>query len=177
LICAKTDLDTVNGINMTDAAVTPEEVVEKPSKLLLILGLVAALIGGGGGFYAAYAGLIFGSESNEEQTAVHDKAGTMPDVAFVPVEPLVISLSPSANSRHLRFRAQLEVPSQHATAVEVLMPRVVDVLNGYLRALEIQDIESAAALTRLRAQMLRRVQIVAGPGRINDLLIMEFVLN
>ncbi len=57
------------------------------------------------------------------------------------------------------------------------MPRVVDVLNGYLRALEIQDIESAAALTRLRAQMLRRVQIVAGPGRINDLLIMEFVLN
>jgi flagellar FliL protein len=56
LICAKTDFDTVNGINMTDAAVTPEEVVEKPSKLLLILGLVAALIGGGGGFYAAYAG-------------------------------------------------------------------------------------------------------------------------
>ena len=62
---------------MTDAAVTPEEAVEKPSKLPLILGLVAALIGGGGGFYAAYAGLIFGGESNAEQTAVHDEAGTM----------------------------------------------------------------------------------------------------
>jgi flagellar FliL protein len=29
----------------------------------------------------------------------------------------------------------------------------------------------------LRAQMLRRVQIVAGEGRIRDLLIMEFVLS
>ena len=34
-----------------------------------------------------------------------------------------------------------------------------------------------AALTRLRAQMLRRVQIVTGPDNVNDLLIMEFVLT
>ena len=50
-------------------------------------------------------------------------------------------------------------------------------MNGYLRAVEVRDIESAAALTRLRAQLLRRVQIVAGQERVNDLLIMEFVLN
>ena len=30
---------------------------------------------------------------------------------------------------------------------------------------------------RLRGQMLRRVQLVVGDGRVNDLLIMEFVLN
>ena len=57
------------------------------------------------------------------------------------------------------------------------MPRVIDVLNSYLRALEIGDIADAAALVRLRAQMLRRIQIVTGAGRVNDLLIMEFVLN
>ena len=56
-------------------------------------------------------------------------------------------------------------------------PRVVDVLNSYLRALEPSDLEANSILVRLRAQMLRRIQIVTGAGRVNDLLIMEFVLN
>jgi flagellar FliL protein len=50
-------------------------------------------------------------------------------------------------------------------------------LNGYLRALEAGDLEDRSALTRLRGQMLRRVKMVTGRGRVNDLLIMEFVLN
>lgn len=162
---------------MSDALADPTEEAKKPSKLPLILGLLAALIGGGGGFFAAYSGMIMGAESHASTADAPVEAGALPDVAFVPVEPMIVSLSPASNNRHLRFRAQLEVPSDHASDVEMLMPRVIDVLNGYLRALEIRDIESASAMTRLRAQMLRRVQIVAGPGRVNDLLIMEFVLN
>ena len=162
---------------MTDeAAETPEE-AQKPSKMPLILGVVALLLGAGGGFFATFSGLILAPESSAEMVQNDEAPADLPDVAFVPVEPMVISLSPGAQGRHLRFRAQLEVPSQHATDVETILPRVVDVLNGYLRALETKDIESPAALTRLRAQMLRRVQIVTGPGRVNDLLIMEFVLS
>ena len=101
----------------------------------------------------------------------------MPDVAFVAVDPLVVSLGFGAEARHLRFRAQLEVPSHHHSEVETLLPRVIDVLNSYLRALEVSDLADASALVRLRAQMLRRIQIVTGAGRVNDLLIMEFVLN
>ena len=57
------------------------------------------------------------------------------------------------------------------------MPRVLDVLNTYLRAVEVRDLEEPAALARLRAQMLRRVQVVTGEGRVRDLLVTEFVLN
>jgi flagellar FliL protein len=57
------------------------------------------------------------------------------------------------------------------------MPRIVDVTNTYLRALKLADLEDSQALIRLRAQLLRRMQVVTGEGRINDLLIMEFVLN
>lgn len=162
---------------MTDVtADTPEE-APKPSKLPLILGIVALLLGAGGGFFATFSGLILAPESMEAIESEITAPGDLPDVSFVEVEPMVISLSPSSQGRHLRFRAQLEVPSQYASDVESILPRVVDVLNGYLRALETSDIESPAALTRLRAQMLRRVQIVTGPGRVNDLLIMEFVLT
>lgn len=159
----------------------PEEAVDeepkKSSKKPLVLGLVAALIGSGGGFYAAFSGMILGDDSHamdhEEEIVVSELA----DIAFVPVDRMIVSLRPGSANRHLSFRAQLEVPSQHESDVQTLLPRVVDVLNGYLRALETADLENPAALTRLRAQMLRRVQIVAGAGRINDLLIMEFVLN
>jgi flagellar FliL protein len=51
------------------------------------------------------------------------------------------------------------------------------VLNGYLRAVETSDLENPAALVRLKAQMLRRIQIVTGEGRVRDLLVSEFVLN
>ncbi len=53
----------------------------------------------------------------------------------------------------------------------------MDILNGYLRAVDVRDLEDPSALIRLRAQMLRRIQIVTGEGRVKDLLIMEFVLN
>ncbi len=57
------------------------------------------------------------------------------------------------------------------------MPRVLDVLNTYLRAVEVRDLEEPSSLARLRAQMLRRIQVVTGEGRVRDLLISELVLN
>ena len=57
------------------------------------------------------------------------------------------------------------------------MPRVLDTLNTYLRAVDVADLENPAALAKLRAQMLRRVQVVTGEGRVRDLLVTEFVLN
>ncbi len=163
---------------MSDTATEIEEEPKKSSKLPLILGAVLALVGGGGGFFAAWSGMIFGPEETEsaakEETSVESESL---DIAYVAVDPLVISLPNSSSARHLKFRAHLEVPLGSEEAVEKVVPRVVDVLNSYLRALEPSMLEDPSALARLRAQMLRRVQVVAGPGKVRDLLIMEFVLT
>lgn len=148
---------------------------KKRSKLPLLLGLVLALLLGGGGFYASWSGLIFGPATPEH--AAEEKPGPLPDIAFVAVEPVVISLGPGSSSRHLKFTAQLEVAKAYAEEVGVLMPRILDVLNSYLRAVSVSDLENPAAMAKLRAQMLRRVQIVTGEGRVRDLLVTEFVLN
>lgn len=165
---------------MADETETEDVPSKKSSKVPLMLGLVLALAGGGGGFYAVQSGLILGNDSHaEHKEDAHEKETVavkdMPDIAFVPVEPIVVSLN--GQGGHLRFRAQLEVGSSYKSEVENLMPRVVDVLNNYLRALETEDLANGGSLTKLRAQMLRRVQIVTGGGRVKDLLIMEFVLN
>ncbi len=164
---------------MADATVDDEEIPKKSSKLPLIIGVVLALVGGGGGFYAANSGMILATESPKSETdeQAYEDAEPARDFSFVPMAPLTISLTASNRYDHLIFRGELEVNKKYVAEVEAILPRIVDVLNSYLRALEPSDLENAASLTRLRSQMLHRVQIVAGPGRVNDVLIMEFVLN
>jgi flagellar protein FliL len=89
----------------------------------------------------------------------------------------VISLGAASRNSHLRFTAQLEVQSGAVADVTLLLPRIMDVLNGYLRAIDVAEIEDPGALVKMRAQMLRRVQIVSGENRVRDLLVTEFVLN
>ena len=164
---------------MTDTnADAVEEEAPKASKLPLILGLVAALLGAGAGFFATFSGMILAPEVEDvvpEEEELEPLA--LADVAYVPIDPLIISIGAPTDRRHLRFRAQLEVPKKYKTDVETVMPRIVDVLNGYLRAVHIEDLEKSTALIKLRSHMFRRVEIVTGKGRVNDLLVMEFVLN
>lgn len=143
----------------------------KRRKLPLLLGFAGALAAGGGGFYATYSGLLMATAASGPAVAA------LPDIAFVPLDPLIVGLGASARARHLRFTAQIEVVARHRSEVETLRPRILDLLNGYLRAIEPAEIEAPGALLRLRAQMLRRIQIITGEGRVRDLLVTEFVIN
>jgi flagellar FliL protein len=157
-------------------ATTSDPPPRRSSRLPLILGLFLALAGGGGGFLAVRTGLLpFGHGAAPAEGAV-----PMPPLApasFVTLDPLVISLPRATGRQFLRIVAALDVPPEHAAEVGALSPRIIDVMNGYLRAVEPADFEDRAVLARLRAQLLRRIQVVAGEGRVRDLLILEFVLT
>lgn len=161
---------------MSDATAESPGSPARSKKTPLILGLVLAVSGAGAGYYAVSSGLIpFGHAAGEAPRIDHPDA--LPDIAFVEMEPIMITLNDDRKAQYLRFRAQLEVDAAYREDVQLILPRVVDVLNSYLRALDLEDIRDPQALTRLRAQMLRRIQIVAGQGRVRDLLVMDFVLN
>ena len=158
---------------MADAEQPQDVAPKKRSKMPLLIGGALAVLLGAGGFYATFSGLILAP--SESHTT--DEVAALPDIAFVPVDPLVISLGNGAANRHLRVTSQLEVAGGHADEVTHLLPRIMDVMNGYLRAIDVAELENPAGLVRMRAQMLRRVQMVTGDGRVRDLLVTEFVLN
>ncbi len=162
---------------MSEQTAENDEVKKKGILMPLLIGLILCLAGAGGGFFAVQSGIIGGAGSSSSAERVAKPSSRSDDVAFLPIEPLIISIGEAGANRHLRFQAQLEVDTAYADEVTAIMPRIVDVLNGYLRALRLADIEDNVALFRLRAQMLRRVQLVAGPDRVKDVLIQEFVLN
>ncbi|MGC8201133.1 flagellar basal body-associated FliL family protein [Aliiroseovarius sp. PTFE2010] len=163
---------------MADEEETEGEEPKKGSKKPLLIGLVLALVLGGGGFFAVYSGMFLAPDSVvADGSASEDVDIELPDVAFVALDPLIINTGANGGRQHLRFQAQLEVSPVYVPEVEVMLPRIIDILNGYLRAVEIRDLQDPMSLIRLRAQMLRRIQVVVGEGRVRDLLIMEFVLN
>ena len=151
-----------------------EDGEEEPKKKKggLVIGLVLGLVGAGGAF-AVTSGMLGGGG----EAAAPAKAMLSEELSFVPVQPMTVSVGSPADRRHLRFRAELEVDPAGRSEVEKLLPRVVDVLNTYLQSLTIAEIEDPSALLTLRSQMRRRIDLVVGGDRINDLLVMEFVLN
>jgi len=147
--------------------------------LPLLIGIVLAAVGGGGGYWAVTMGPLapedVASADKPEEAQGDEMPG--PDVVFLPLEPVVISLGPEVRGEHLMFTAHLEVPSKYEAEVAHLVPRVLDVLNSYLRVISLEEISDPTSLATLRAQILRRIQVVTGPGRVQDLLVTQFVVN
>ena len=177
---------------MTDASISQDEETSKRGKKGVIVGVLGAVLLGSAAFFVTYTG-IFPITNSDSGTSA-DSHGAPSDgshgapaqgshgetessVTFVALDTLVISLGKFASSRHLRFQAFLEVPASAAEEVKHLSPRILDVLNTYLRAISESELEEPASMNRLRAQMLRRVQVVVGEENVRDLLITEFVLN
>ena len=119
---------------MTAYADVEDGAPPKASKLPLLLGLVLAILGGGGGFFVVQSGVLGGAGTAEvaEEVTEDPEAEKGPDVSFVALDPLVISLPGQGGRDHLRFAAQLEVPPAYEAEVAAIKPRIVDVLNGYL---------------------------------------------
>ncbi|MBB5516598.1 flagellar FliL protein [Rubricella aquisinus] len=160
-----------------DADSTGEDTGGKGGLKSIIIGVLAAVVLGGAGFYVSYSGLIGGATAGS--AATESKVALSPGdrPVFVPIPQLTITFPPDGRTRMLRFTAELEVDRAYRDEVEALLPRINDVFNTYLRAVDLAELEAPSSMLRLRAQMLRRVQIVTGPGRVQDLLITEFILS
>ena len=154
---------------MADSTADSDASPGKPSRLPLMLGLVLGIAGAGGG-YAVMSGMSGGDDAAP-------KSNASDGIAFVPISQLTIPIGTGGAARYLRFSAQLEVESDSVSEVEKQLPRVVDVLNTYLRSVTLAELEDPASLLTLRAQMRRRIDLVIGGDRVRDLLVMEFVVS
>lgn len=164
------------------AAEAAEDDAPKKSSALktLLLNAAGALALGGVAAGVAFVAPIGGSTSNAVADASHGekkKTKSYEDIVFVNLEPMVITLGPEAASKYLKISISIETTEDHVKTIERLSPRFRDVLNTYLRAVDENDLTEPFAMTRLRAQMLRRAQVAASPDAVLDVLITDFVLN
>lgn len=147
------------------------------TKMLLLITMLALALGGGG-FHLAYTGRLAGLLQTLTHAGSSSGPGeSHPETAFVPLDTIMMSLSADAAHRQLRLTAQLEVPADKVAEVTRLVPRIRDVANTYLHAVDPADFDEPIALIRLRDHLLYRCRLVVGEDNARDLLITEFLLN
>lgn len=97
--------------------------------------------------------------------------------AFFVLDPLVISIRPIANTKHLRISLVLETSIEEASILLTRIFHIRDILNTYLRSVDRETFENPAAMARLRTQIRRRIHAIAPDVTVDNVLITEFILT
>lgn len=172
-----------------------------PLKMLIIAGAAAVLVLGGGGG-AAFFLLKPKPEAAGEHGAKPEKkpkkpkggdhgGGGKPEpgapvvkegpdgVVFYTLPDITVNMQ-TADGRptYLKLKLTFELADEHA--VEILnpnMPRLQDMFQTFLRELRPEDLQGSQGSYQLRMEILRRVNLVVAPTKVNAVLIEEMLIN
>lgn len=173
---------------------------KKPPLLLIIIGaaVLVAGVGGGAAFFllkpkspeaeasadeAKEEKKADSKEGHGEEAAPVEGAGTIaagPDgVTFYTLPDLIVNIqSPEGRTTYLKLKLTLEVKDDAvATRLQSEAPRLNDMLQTFLRELRPEDLAGSAGSHQLRAELLRRVNLVAAPGKVDAVLIEEMLVQ
>jgi flagellar FliL protein len=144
-----------------------------PSLKMMIIGAAGLLVvaGGAGG---AYFYFFQGSEHKEAA-----KPPAKPAI-FVDLPDVLVNLSNVAAERtqYLKVKIVLELPdAKLVNEIQLLMPRVMDAFQTYLRELRPTDLDGSAGLYRLKEELTRRVNAAVAPNRVTAVLFKEIVVQ
>lgn len=93
------------------------------------------------------------------------------------VPDLTVNLRPTASVKLMKIGVTVQVPSDRLAELTALEPVIVDGLTVYLRQLDEHDLEGAAGLERLRADLAHRVRLLADPVPVDDVLLRTLILQ
>ena len=165
----------------------------------IIIGAVAGLVlvGGGGGAFmmfgphgppkaAAHAHKAKkkegGGEGGDNKPADKNAAQVTdgPDgVVFYTLPDLVVNMQTAEGKpTYLKLKLTLELPSQDTVdVIEPNRPRLQDMFQSFLRELRPEDLAGSQGSYELRMEILRRVNLVIAPAKINSVLIEEMLIT
>lgn len=163
--------------------------------LLVVLPLLLVVGGAAGAYFSGLADPLLSMLGGEEAPPMDEMAegegadteGGAPGAGSAPVgsaifydlpEMLVNLNTPGRKRNFLKMRVSLELANEaDITTVEMVLPRIVDNFQVYLRELRMEDLQGAAGMYRLREELLNRVNAAVRPARVNDVLFKEMIVQ
>ena len=102
-----------------------------------------------------------------------------PKVAFYDMPDMVVNIqSPDGSPAYLKLGVSLELKSDKEEAgLKVVMPRIVDQFQSYLRELRVDDLRGSESVMRLKEELLRRINVAAKPYSVEDVLLKEMIVQ
>lgn len=174
-----------------------------PLKLLIIAGVGALVVLGGGGAAAfmflkpkpaaegeAHAEKDKKAEKGGKEEKGKGKEGEAPaspavirpgpdGVVFYTMPDIVVNMqTPEGKATFLKLRLTLELPDDTvAGELDPNLPRLQDMFQTFLRELRPEDLSGSQGSYQLRMEILRRVNLVIAPAKVNAVLIEEMLIN
>ncbi len=146
-------------------------------KLVLFIALPMLLIGlaGAGVYFSGLADSLIGVEEGEGELLTEAEGPSV----YYDIPDMLVNLNSSGRKiGYLKLSVSVEVGSEEdAGQLEMVLPRIVDSFQVYLRELRVEDLSGSAGLQRLREELLRRVSNAAAPTVIRDLLFREMLIQ
>jgi flagellar FliL protein len=171
-----------------------------PLKMLIIAGVASLVVLGGGGTAAfiflkpkpdaAHADKKGSHDKDKKKGGEKDKkkdgapggaeVREGPDGVLFYTMPNVVVNMQTADGRatFLKLKVTLEVPDQETVdLLDPNMPRLQDMFQTFLRELRPEDLQGSQGSYQLRMEILRRVNLVIAPSKVNAVLIEEMLIN
>lgn len=167
-----TDLEPGTDDELGDDEGEPTRKKKLSGKRLTLFVILPLLLFGGGGAGAYFSGLLGLGEGEEIEHVA--KAAFYYDLP----EMLVNLNSGGKRNNFLRLRVSLEIEDAEAVEqLDLVLPRIIDNFQVYLRELRLDDLSGSAGLFRLKEELLVRVNMAVKPVRINDVLFKEMIVQ
>ncbi len=166
-----------------------------PLKLILIAAAGAFVVLGGGGTAAflllspkpdaAHSGKHERPKKSDKKEASKDDKNAPqikdgPDgVVFFTMPDIVVNMQAAdGKPTFLKLKLTFELPDHEtADALTPEVPRIQDMFQGFLRELRPEDLSGSQGSFQLRMEILRRVNLVVAPSKVNSVLIEEMLIN
>jgi flagellar FliL protein len=122
-------------------------------------------------------------EKKEGEGAADPSAGVIsegPDgVTFYTLPDMVVNIQSSdGKPTFLQLKLTLEMhDAELATTLQGQAPRMQDMFQGFLRELRPEDLAGSAGSYQLRTEILRRVNLIAAPGKVDAVLIEKMLVQ
>ena len=100
-------------------------------------------------------------------------------VVFYTLPDIVVNMQTAdGKSTFLKLKLTFELPDEEtAENLTPNLPRLQDMFQTFLRELRPEDLNGSQGSYQLRAELLRRVNLVAAPSKVNAVLIEEMLIN
>ncbi|MEW5728448.1 MAG: flagellar basal body-associated FliL family protein [Pseudomonadota bacterium] len=150
-------------------------------KILIIVLPILLLVGAGAGLY--FTGvvdmLLGGGDSHEASAPGSDKPQMIRAAVFMDLPEMLVNIQAQGRKQSfLKIRVALELQDElDKPKVELVMPRIVDAFQVYLRELRVEDLQGAAGMHLLREELLTRVNAAVKPVKVNDVLFREMLVQ
>lgn len=154
-----------------DAQASAEQAEARPSKLrrIAVVASVGVILMAGAGYGGAYwLGLLGG-----------DEMAAPPPPVFYDLPEMTVNLaSVTDRPQYLKISAALEMKDHSVrSAIEPVLPRVLDAFQVYLRELRATDLEGSAGIYRLKEELVRRVNMAIHPAEIDGVAFREIIVQ